>query len=142
MAPILYHSVTSARRTTHFPSYCPVCPRGLSLLATVVRPLIHLFKLIRDIGITHGNETQVGYYVGLLVCIHGLSLHSMFSCLFLNAVAFTILRDASAHCAALEPNIGPCRPKTCHLDRLVWLVYFNVLLWSIQDLLGIGIEVA
>jgi MFS family permease len=25
------------------------------------------FQLIRDVGITHGNESQVGYYVGLMV---------------------------------------------------------------------------
>ena len=31
------------------------------------------FKLIRDIGITNGDETQVGYYVGLLVRLHNLS---------------------------------------------------------------------
>ena len=141
MAPILYHSVTSARRTTHFPSHCPVCPRGLSLLATVVRPLIHLFKLIRDIGITHGNETQVGYYVGLLVRIRDLSLHSRFSCLFFNPVAFAILRDASAHCAALEPIIRPYRPKTRHPGRCIRRVCFNVLFRAIQDLLGIGIKV-
>ena len=141
MASTLHHSATSARRTTHFPGHRPVCPRGTPLLAAAVRLLIQLFKLIRDIGITHGNETQVGYYVGLLVRIRDLSLHSRFSCLFFNPVAFAILRDASAHCAALEPSIGPYRPKTCHLDGLVWLVHFNVLLWSIQDLLGIGIEV-
>ena len=29
--------------------------------------MINSGKLIRDIGITHGNESRVGYYVGLLV---------------------------------------------------------------------------
>ena len=26
-----------------------------------------LSKLIRDVGITHGQESKVGYYVGLIV---------------------------------------------------------------------------
>ena len=34
------------------------------------------FKLIRDIGITNGDETQVGYYVGLLVRLRDLIFHS------------------------------------------------------------------
>ena len=58
-----------------------------------------------------------------------------------NSVAFVILRDASSHCAALESRIGPHRSKTGHLDWFVRLVCFNVLLWFIEDLLGIGNEV-
>ena len=38
------------------------------------------FKLIRDIGITNGDETQVGYYVGLLVHLHDFSIHFRSSC--------------------------------------------------------------
>jgi hypothetical protein len=41
------------------------------------------FKLIRDIGITNGDEIQVGYYVGLLVRLHNLSVHFRSSCQFL-----------------------------------------------------------
>ena len=26
-------------------------------------------KLIRDLGVTHGNESQVGYYVGMMVSL-------------------------------------------------------------------------
>ena len=29
--------------------------------------LMNLSKLIRHIGITHGNESKVGYYVGIMV---------------------------------------------------------------------------
>jgi len=114
-----------------------VCPRRLSSYAFSSNLLP--FKLIRDIGITKGDETQVGYYVGLLVCLYNLSFHVTSS--NLNAVAFVILRDASPHCIALESRIGPYRPKTCHTDWFVRLVCFNVLFWSIEDLLGIGHEV-
>ena len=58
-----------------------------------------------------------------------------------NAVAFVILRDASPHCAALESLIGPYRSKTCHPNGFIRLICFNVLLWFIEDLLGISNEV-
>ena len=28
--------------------------------------ILKISKLIRDIGVTHGNERKVGYYVGLM----------------------------------------------------------------------------
>lgn len=51
-----------------------VCPRCLSPITFPIESLP--FKLIRDIGITNGDETQVGYYVGLLVRFHEPSFHS------------------------------------------------------------------
>lgn len=56
-------------------------------------------------------------------------------------VAFVILRNASPHCTSLESIIGPYRSETCHFSRFMWLVCFNVLFWSLEDLLGIGDEV-
>jgi len=32
-----------------------------------VNKLISPFQLIRDIGVTHGDDSRVGYYVGLIV---------------------------------------------------------------------------
>ena len=59
-----------------------------------------------------------------------------------SAVAFPILCDASPHCVTLESLIGPYWPKACDLDWFAGVVYFDVLLWSIEDLLGIGNEVS
>ncbi|KAG8213450.1 major facilitator superfamily domain-containing protein [Butyriboletus roseoflavus] len=58
-----------------------------------------------------------------------------------NAVAFVILCDPSTHCVALEPSIGSHRPETRYPNRFNRLVCFNVLLWSVENLLGIGHEV-
>ena len=142
MASILYHPVASVCRATHLPSHRPVCPGGLSSFSTaIVRLLMRSFKLVRDIGITNGNETRVGFYVGLIVRLHDLSFHSGSLCLLLNAVAFAFLRGGSAHCVVLESIIRPYRPETCHSSRRIRLDCFNVLFRSLPDLLGIDIEV-
>ena len=38
------------------------------LIGTYFRFTFASLQLIRDVGITHGDETRVGYYVGLMVC--------------------------------------------------------------------------
>ena len=58
-------------------------------------PLILFIQLIRDIGITHGNESQVAYYVGIMVrfnLVHILlSLKSDQQSLFFLTQACTVL---------------------------------------------------
>jgi len=39
----------------------------LERVLVVTRPTKTSVQLIRDLGITNGNESQVGYYVGLMV---------------------------------------------------------------------------
>ena len=47
----------------------PFAPEVCSLFfpGRLINWLLWMPKLIRDIGITHGNESKVGYYVGLIV---------------------------------------------------------------------------
>ena len=36
-------------------------------------------QFVRNVGITHGDESRVGYYVGLLVCLHVYSLQTPYN---------------------------------------------------------------
>ena len=48
-------SIPSLQRSVAF------CRLGLFLL-------IHPLQFVRNVGITHGDESRVGYYVGMMVC--------------------------------------------------------------------------
>lgn len=73
LASILYHIVSPARRTVYFTSYRPLRTSGMFFFAiaeSIDRYLmLAAYQLIRDIGITNGDETSVGYYVGLMVSL-------------------------------------------------------------------------
>jgi hypothetical protein len=59
-----------ARRATYVPGHISFRTRGLSAF---LRRCFHFFSFIlclqfvRNVGITHGDESRVGYYVGMLV---------------------------------------------------------------------------
>jgi hypothetical protein len=63
------HHFVAIIGTTHRPGYQSLHASGKGILGffpSIV--LIHVLqKLIRDVGITHGDEKKVGYYVGVLV---------------------------------------------------------------------------
>ena len=50
----------------------PFTPEVCHLLQTQFL-LIHPPQFVRNVGITHGDESRVGYYVGMMVC-PGVSL--------------------------------------------------------------------
>lgn len=60
-------------------------------------------QLVRNIGITGGDEAKVGYYVGLMVRTY------VFNCLAhsltLYATALSLLRHAGHDCSALESPV-------------------------------------
>jgi hypothetical protein len=59
-----------ARRTSYIPGHLPLHTRGLSLSAdSFCFLLIHPphWQFVRNVGITHGDESRVGYYVGMMV---------------------------------------------------------------------------
>jgi hypothetical protein len=59
-----------ARRTSYLPGHLPLHTRGLSLSADSFHfLLIHPPQFVRNVGITHGDESRVGYYVGMMVCL-------------------------------------------------------------------------
>ncbi len=59
-----------ARRTAYIPGHLPLHTRGLSLSADSFHfLLIHPPQFVRNVGITHGDESRVGYYVGMMVCL-------------------------------------------------------------------------
>ena len=45
----------------------PFAPQVCAIECVLVVIRLTYFQLIRDLGITNGNENQVGYYVGLMV---------------------------------------------------------------------------
>jgi hypothetical protein len=61
--------VSPARRTVDFASNIPFRAAGMCYRPCASRHSSNKtsFQLIRDLGITNGNESQVGYYVGLMV---------------------------------------------------------------------------
>lgn len=109
------------------PQVC--CIRRPAVIATYVRS-----QLIRDVGITHGDETRVGYYVGVMVRpsarrLPRARLRGRFT-------AINILRDAGLDCPALESHVRPHRPQTYHHDRSPRSLSFHVLFRSIHHILG------
>lgn len=74
MVSILACTWSSARRTFDFSRYLSIRTageltyEGLIVVRLKINTTLFHIQLIRDIGITHGNESQVGYYVGIMVC--------------------------------------------------------------------------
>jgi hypothetical protein len=62
-----------ARRTTDIPGHLPLHTRGLSLSADSFQFIFLIqihpphWQFVRNVGITHGDESLVGYYVGMMV---------------------------------------------------------------------------
>jgi hypothetical protein len=70
MGPSLDLACSPARRTSYIPGHLPLHTRGLSLSAHSFHfLLIHPPQFVRNVGITHGDESRVGYYVGMMVSL-------------------------------------------------------------------------
>ena len=87
------------------------------------------YQLMRDIGITHGDETKVGYYVGLMVRLPTRLPHNAHP-----LSAISVFLDASRHRSTLVPFVGSHWTQACYSIRTVWTVAFHVLFWSIYHL--------
>ena len=71
MEPIVHLAIATAGRTFDIAGDSAVSPPGALSDVTIVhvcisRSISHS-QLIRDIGVTHGDDSRVGYYVGLIV---------------------------------------------------------------------------
>ncbi|SRR6266852_3423986 len=49
-------------------SFIPSHQRSVPFSRLVWILLIHPLQFVRNVGITHGDESRVGYYVGMMVC--------------------------------------------------------------------------
>ena len=78
MGSTLGAACSPACGTTHLPSHISFRTRSTLLLPIdkffFLSPSIVQF--VRNVGITHGDESRVGYYVGLLVCLKAYPLHA------------------------------------------------------------------
>lgn len=84
----------------------PFTPEVRHVLRTRFILLIHPLQFVRNVGITHGDESRVGYYVGMMVCpIVDLSIHLTYHCL-----AIYILRHSGYYSVALEQALRYRRP--------------------------------
>ena len=94
-----------------------------------------LAQLIRDLGITNGNEGAVGYYVGMMVSGKGAPPIAR------NAdgrypSAINLLSGSGMHNPALESALRYYWPQTCDPHRPLWYLVVHVLFWPIADVLG------
>jgi hypothetical protein len=103
--------------------------------------LLWTSKLIRNIGITHGEERKVGYYVGLLVRCLTVLKSSWLIIHHYHDIAIIVFLYPGFHCIILESYIWPYRPKTRHFNRTFSAINLNVLLWFIYNFLGTSDEV-
>ena len=136
MVPILDRFVSPARRTIDFACNIPFRAAGMCSWACAGRHSSNQtsFQLIRDLGITNGNESQVGYYVGLMV----RELKSPVPRAHWPEVtlAIIILFNSGIHCSVLELDVRSPGSKTSHFDWPLWVVTIDVLFWPLEDLLG------
>jgi hypothetical protein len=59
---------SSSQNHLHPRSFIPSHQRSVAFCGLVLFPLICPLQFVRNVGITHGDESRVGYYVGMMVC--------------------------------------------------------------------------
>ena len=90
--------------------------------------------MIRDIDITHGNETCIGYYVGLVVSpVFVLSSNIGFRGL----AAFHSLHRPNVYSFLLESGVGPNWAQTSRPNRVDKPLGVTVLVWISRTLWSI-----
>lgn len=69
MGSVLDHPRPPFRKSTRDVDHQPLCSGGAFPIIALLTPAAYpsLVQLVRNIGITHGDETRVAYYVGLMV---------------------------------------------------------------------------
>lgn len=60
--------LSSSQNHLHPRSFTPSHQRSAAFCRLVLFLLIHPLQFVRTVGITHGDESRVGYYVGMMVC--------------------------------------------------------------------------
>jgi hypothetical protein len=89
-------------------------------------------KLIRDIGVTHGDESQVGRYVGILVSMSS-SFLLPFHSLLIFPRAIVILCSSCTDYFSLESTVRPHRAETCNTDSSISNFCLDVFVWVVKD---------
>ena len=59
---------SSSQNHLHPRSFIPSHRRSVAFCRRDLFLLIHPLQFVRNVGITHGDESRVGYYVGMMVC--------------------------------------------------------------------------
>ena len=68
MGSSLDFAFSPARRATYITGHISFYTRGTSFPPNSLHFLLtHSLQFVRSVGITHGDESRVGYYVGLMV---------------------------------------------------------------------------
>lgn len=107
------------------------------LTSTVVYPFVN--QLVRETGVTGGDERKTGYYAGLIVRLR-------FFCTYVNAHAdelssgIIFLCDRSHLRSTMGQTIRQIRPETYSALRSRWPHHFHSLLWPVEELLGLDTE--
>lgn len=107
------------------------------LTSNVINPFAP--QLIRDLGITHGKDSRVGYYVGLLVWVL-LSWFEFHLWKVLYSVLY-VLRCRRMYSSLLESNVRSRWEKASYNGRTSWALFINVFLWTFENVCGIGNKV-
>jgi len=94
---------------------------------------------VLDIGVTHGDDSRVGYYVGLVVSHLVSNPHQILD--LKDIEAFFILYFPSLHSFLLESGIRPDRTEASCPHWGGWPCDINVLFWLIKDILGLCTQV-
>ena len=106
MGSSLDFACSPARRATYITGHISFYTRGMSSSPNSVHFLLtHPLQFVRKVGITHGDESRVGYYVGLMVrlCVNpDTSSHDVFQqSIFFATQALTVL-----HWSRLSDVVG------------------------------------
>lgn len=59
---------SSSQNHLHPRSFIPSHQRFVAFCRLFLLLLIYPLQFVRNVGITHGDESRVGYYVGMMVC--------------------------------------------------------------------------
>jgi hypothetical protein len=89
-------------------------------------------KLIRDIGVTHGDESQVGHYAGILVSMSSTFLLICPSLIFPQAII--ILCSSCIDCFSLESTIRPDWAQACTTGSSISNFCLDVFVWAVEYL--------
>ena len=93
--------------------------------------------MICDIDVIHGGESQIGYYVGLMVRPVFVLLPNIG---FKGSGAFHVLH-AQTCSFPLESDVGPNWAQASHLHWVDELLGVDVLVWIIPDVMEHRTEV-
>jgi hypothetical protein len=59
----------------------------------------------------------------------------------ISALGIIIFPDPGFHCIAMESDVRPYWPKTCHVNGTIRAINVYVLLWALYNVLGTSAKV-